>query len=179
MAFIPLPYQKLLFPTDASRDSREAIAQAVSLALASSAGIVLVEVVEPEDQALRNALRAGWSSAGNGSPTPENARLQVDSLRRGAAGRLAALQRMLENAGVENVECVVLAGDPGALIVETAEQTGCDAIVMATHGRSGLGRLLLGSVAEHVARHASCPVFLVPVAERARQRRRARNADQP
>jgi nucleotide-binding universal stress UspA family protein len=54
-------------------------------------------------------------------------------------------------------------------IVRTAEDRGCDLIVMGTHGRSGLGRLLMGSVAEQVVRKAPCPVLTlkspVPAAE--------------
>jgi nucleotide-binding universal stress UspA family protein len=46
-------------------------------------------------------------------------------------------------------------------IVEKAKELGVDVIVVATHGRTGLARVLLGSVAEHVIRHVPCPVFVV------------------
>jgi len=62
-------------------------------------------------------------------------------------------------APVGSVEVKV--GDPRALIPQIAEQRGVDLIVMGTHGRSGIARLLLGSVAETVARAAPCPVLLV------------------
>jgi nucleotide-binding universal stress UspA family protein len=52
-------------------------------------------------------------------------------------------------------------GDPVAAIVRTARAEGCDLIVLGTHGRRGLGRLLLGSVAEGVLRSAPCPVLTV------------------
>jgi nucleotide-binding universal stress UspA family protein len=52
-------------------------------------------------------------------------------------------------------------GDPAAVILETARQIDASAITMATHGRSGLGRLLFGSVANQVLRGASVPVFLI------------------
>lgn len=58
----------------------------------------------------------------------------------------------------------VLVGDPGNRIVEFARQVNADAIVLPTHGRRGLQRLLLGSVAQHVARFASCPVTMLPPA---------------
>jgi nucleotide-binding universal stress UspA family protein len=52
-------------------------------------------------------------------------------------------------------------GEPGSTILAVAEEIGADLIVMGTHGRTGLRRLLMGSVAEHVVRHASCPVLTV------------------
>lgn len=52
-------------------------------------------------------------------------------------------------------------GDPATVILRTAKETDCDAIVMGTHGRSGLNRFLLGSVAEEVLRKAPCLVLTV------------------
>ncbi len=52
-------------------------------------------------------------------------------------------------------------GQPSDVICDFAEEEGADLIVMTTHGRSGLSRLLMGSVAEHVLRHAPCPVLTV------------------
>jgi nucleotide-binding universal stress UspA family protein len=52
-------------------------------------------------------------------------------------------------------------GDPVAQILRVADETGCDLIVLGTHGRTGLNRLLMGSVAEKVVRWASCPVLTV------------------
>jgi nucleotide-binding universal stress UspA family protein len=52
-------------------------------------------------------------------------------------------------------------GDPRTLIVDTAEQLHADLIIMGTHGRRGVSRLLLGSVAEQIVRTAPCPVLLV------------------
>ncbi len=52
-------------------------------------------------------------------------------------------------------------GDAATEILRVAQETGCDLIVLGTHGRTGLGRLLMGSVAEQVVRSASCPVLTV------------------
>ena len=59
-----------------------------------------------------------------------------------------------------NVSTLVVEGDAGTAIVDTAQREACDVIVMATHGRSGIVRALLGSVADHVVRHADCAVLL-------------------
>jgi nucleotide-binding universal stress UspA family protein len=56
----------------------------------------------------------------------------------------------------------VLSGEPAETIVRTARDGKFDLIVMGTHGRSGLPRVLLGSVAERVVQHAPCPVLTVP-----------------
>jgi len=52
-------------------------------------------------------------------------------------------------------------GDPVEEILEAAKESSCDLIVMGTHGRSGLGRLLLGSIAEKIMREAPCPVLTI------------------
>jgi nucleotide-binding universal stress UspA family protein len=52
-------------------------------------------------------------------------------------------------------------GDPCEMILRTAEQDACDLIVLGTHGRTGLSRAILGSIAEQVLRRASCPVLTV------------------
>jgi len=59
------------------------------------------------------------------------------------------------------IQRVLHAGLPAETICLQAEQRNCDLIVMGTHGLTGLAHLLLGSVAEHVLRHAPCPVLVV------------------
>jgi nucleotide-binding universal stress UspA family protein len=59
------------------------------------------------------------------------------------------------------VETEAVVGQPGRSIVEFAEENDVEHIVMGSHGRSGLSRLVLGSVAENVLRRASCPVTIV------------------
>ena len=59
------------------------------------------------------------------------------------------------------LECKFVEGEPVGEILRLAEAIGCDLIVMGTHGRTGLTRLLMGSVAEHVLRKAPCPVLTV------------------
>jgi nucleotide-binding universal stress UspA family protein len=57
-------------------------------------------------------------------------------------------------------------GDPVTHILRVARETSCDLIVMGTHGRTGLGRLVMGSVAEQVVRKALCPVLTVKMPQR-------------
>jgi nucleotide-binding universal stress UspA family protein len=80
------------------------------------------------------------------------------------AERLEAIRSRLEasdgGAGVA-METRVELGDPASVILQQARDAGCATIVMGTHGRSGLRKMLLGSVAEEVLRHATCPVLAV------------------
>jgi nucleotide-binding universal stress UspA family protein len=69
--------------------------------------------------------------------------------------------RRLEPADVAQVQSFLVRGDPATEIVALARNYPCDVIVMGTHGRTGLGRLLMGSVAEKVVRNAPCPVVTV------------------
>jgi len=62
-----------------------------------------------------------------------------------------------------NVEVQAIMDEPASGIVDTADELGVDAIVMSTHGRSGISRWLFGSVASKVLGSANCPVLIVPV----------------
>ena len=77
---------------------------------------------------------------------------------------LERLREAVHMAGVaiDQVDVAAEAGDPGAVIVEQSLVRRADLLVMATHGRSGFDRLLLGSVTETVLRRATCPVLTVP-----------------
>jgi nucleotide-binding universal stress UspA family protein len=77
-----------------------------------------------------------------------------DALRK----RLYAMRPDDERMAVEHY---LMVGDPATEILDLAEEKGCDLIVMGTHGRTGLARLLMGSVAEQVVRRAACPVVTV------------------
>ena len=72
-----------------------------------------------------------------------------------------ALAEKFEDDKFKGVQFEVAFGDPGTEISEYAKRIGADLIVMPTHGRSGLNRLLLGSVAERVLRFAHCPILVL------------------
>ncbi len=80
---------------------------------------------------------------------------------RDAEDYLGRVVRRLKDRGVGPVESHVWYGPPAAAIVEAAEVMQADLIVMSTHGRSGLGRLILGSVAESVLRGTRTPILVV------------------
>jgi len=84
----------------------------------------------------------------------------VEGRRRDAEEYLAPIAAALRAQGVETA-CDVRRGHPAEEIITAAREHRADLIAMATHGRTGLGRLLFGSVAEVVLRHAPVPVFMI------------------
>ena len=137
---------RLLVPVDFSDSSVRALRQAVNL-LDESDGFLKIVHVVPADYGLLGIGR-------------EAGRDLDLALQREAANRLRALA---DNVVPRNVDTVleVRLGRPTEEILIAAKESKCDLIVLSTRGESGLDRLLLGSVADRVARLASCPVFLV------------------
>ena len=74
-----------------------------------------------------------------------------------------AIDQLKEEIETESVESAIVDGSPPTRIIDYAEENDCDVIVMGTHGRSGVDRLLLGSVAERVVRSSPVPVLTINV----------------
>ncbi len=77
-----------------------------------------------------------------------------------AQGDVERAAETLRRRGVD-VKTLILAGEPGEVIVQQAEELGADLIAMATHGHGWAKRLVLGSTAEHVRHHSAVPLLLV------------------
>jgi nucleotide-binding universal stress UspA family protein len=84
----------------------------------------------------------------------------IDARRREAEEYLAPIAAMLRSQGVD-AAWAIRHGRAADEILAAADESGTDLIAMATHGRSGIGRLLFGSVAEAVLRRAAVPVFMI------------------
>lgn len=157
-----LPIRKILHPTDFSPSSDAAFFLACSLARDYNAHLVLLHV-KPLPEAV-------YGDVGVVPPEPEGVR---DALQ-------AKLEQMRPHDASIEVEYLVKEGDAVAEIVRTASD--CDLIVMGTHGRTGLRRLVMGSVAEWVTRRAPCPVLTVkmpPAEEVAAQETELATAGRP
>ncbi len=132
---------------DGSACSHEAFEVALQLAAAAKARVSLCSVVDAS------------TFAGFAPPSP-----QMDqSIVLGEAEAKATIDRYVKEARDRGFEArgEVLLGEPAAEIAAYAQRERPDAIVLGTHGRTGLGRVLMGSVAESVLRHARCPVITV------------------
>lgn len=143
-------YDRILVPTDGSEGVERAIEHAVGVAARNGATLHGLYVLSTDAYA-GLAMESSWESVNR--LLREDARTAVERVR-GIAERL--------DAGVP-VETAVVEGNPSREIVRYAEDEGCDLVVMGTHGRGGIDRLLLGSVAESVIRASSIPVTAVPV----------------
>lgn len=144
--------RNVLVPIDGSVTATAALDYATRT-VGTDTRVVVVEVIDA-------VHRIG--GMGGAAFDPELVRSTLESLREDAEGHLAAAEARLRAAGITRVETLVLEGRAGEAIVAYAETDSFDLIVMGTHGRSGISRALLGSVAEHVVRHLRrTPVLLV------------------
>ena len=132
--------ERILYPTDFSSYSNQAYFHAVSLAEKHGATLTVLFVYNPDkittpgNPASLEEARVYWNQ-------------QLESIRP-------------VDPGIQVNHCL-LEGDPADEIVRYGRDAGIDLIVMGTHGRTGLERLLMGSVAERVLRDASCSVLVV------------------
>ena len=138
-----LAFEIILHPTDFSERSKCAFDLACSLARDHGARLVVLHVASPPIIAF-----------GNGVPVHD----QLVDNRLPLEKRLREIQP--SDSGLQ-IEHRLERGAPAERIIRVAHETGCDLIVMGTHGRTGLGRMLMGSVAEEVLRKATCPVLTV------------------
>lgn len=97
----------------------------------------------------------------------------VSSVRDGAQDYLSRIATDLRRQNI-NADIVIEAGDAATVITDRAKSLGVDAIVMTTHGRTGLSRWLFGSVTQKVLNGMPCPVFVVPGTQSVRTPEEAR-----
>lgn len=143
-------FKKLLVPLDRSPLAEQALSQASAIARASRAGIEVILVHQPVTMA--GLGDAPWS---------------VEALS-GQEKYLESMARELALTASVPVTHAVLRGDPVEMICARARDIAADLLVMTSHGRTGLSRAWLGSVADGVLRHASIPVLVLrPVEGRA------------
>lgn len=153
-------FRKILVPLDMSDESRAALPFAAGLARQFDARLLLLDMVPTGGATL--GLAADVASGALADPRVYNA--SVDAREQAAEGYIAAVAEELTAQGLD-VAYAVGAGQEGAGIVDAARAQDVDLIVMATHARGGLGRLVFGSVTDDVIRRSHVPVLAVPVGE--------------
>ena len=142
--------QSILLPTDFSECARRAVPVAADLARLLGARVICLHVVEPV------VPPVGWTPMAGTLPAADFG----EQLDESAERELPAFCGGEEFEGLD-VEELVAHGEPAAEIVRAARERGAGLIVISSHGRTGLGRILFGSTAEAVVRHAHCPVLVV------------------
>ena len=149
-------FHKILAPTDLSEISQMGVRYALNLARSVGAEVTVYQVVSPEEVAQHGEKLKGVDA-------PETTqRLPSPILQR----YQAVLARFLNDHFSDLIPWLkvrekVDVGTPDKAIVQRAKIEGSDLIVIATHGRSGLAHILLGSVTEKVIRNAPCPVLTI------------------
>ena len=136
--------EKILIALDGSRYSEAALEQAISLGRICNSTIYPLTVIDlyPEQIEVAPAL--------------------VEKMSQDAR---AILDKAQERIKAENIACETIVhtgGQPHEFIIREAKERNVDLIVMGTHGRTGMKKLLMGSVAQKVIGHAPCPILVVP-----------------
>jgi nucleotide-binding universal stress UspA family protein len=137
-----LPKKSIVVPVDFSGESSHALSVALELVEDPSA-LHLVHVLYPLDSVSPGVV---W-----GGVTEETREKAVRE----------CFDKSLTELGVSGANVDVLFGDPGIEIAEYAKKIGAELIVISSHGHHGVRRVLLGSVAERVVRHATCPLLVL------------------
>lgn len=156
---VDVVYKKILLTHDGSSIASQAVPHAVALAHGLNTEILLFRVVPSVRQEILTAEPMGMAPPIPALGKPIAA--MVEENKEEAHKKLSQIKTQLEGLGARKVTSLIAEGVAEEEIVKTAKKEHIDLIVMSTHGRSGLGRALLGSVADFVVRHASCPVLLV------------------
>jgi nucleotide-binding universal stress UspA family protein len=133
----------ILVPLDGSILAESALAPAIALAGQHGAKMLLLRAAEAHALPMADPIEA-----------------QVHAVR-AAEEYVAEVRGRVTQAGIAQVDTSVWYGPPAEAIVEAARFRGADLIVMSSHGRTGLGRLVLGSVAETVLRATRVPILLI------------------
>ena len=144
----------VIVPLDESPFAEQILPHVVSLAKALRLKVTPVSVTPPVDAYYRYAehTTANW----------DDVALAVNNQ---AAGYLREVSKKLLSSGVPSVEERLLHGSPATAIIDLARETPDNLVMMTTHGRSGLGRWVLGSVADRVVRNSGDPVLVVRAVE--------------
>lgn len=144
---------RILVAVDGGEIASRAVATGADLAARLRGQLALVTVINP-----REAM-----AVEGGPPADEMLRIMREEA-----------EELLRVASMEASACppshrFVREGSPGPEVCASAREWGAEMIVVGTHGRGGLSRLLMGSTAEAVVRHAPCPVLVVPASSRGAQ----------
>jgi nucleotide-binding universal stress UspA family protein len=150
---------RVMLTLDGSELAQSALPYAEALARSLGVPLVLFQATESEADLMHATMPAGMPAAA--TITLEDAQEMAETQRQAAEIELNTLADTLAARGLADVSIQLADGDPAAAIIEAAERRQVDAVVMATRGRGGIGRLLLGSVADSVARQSEQAAILL------------------
>jgi nucleotide-binding universal stress UspA family protein len=145
------PFHRILVATDFTLASESALAEAIAMAKGDGTELLIAHAYQPPSAPQAEAVAPGvydeW----------------VRNLRERVEEKLQPLVQKARNEGIP-AEALVLSGTPDEAITEAAAQEGADLVIVGTHGRKGVSRFFLGSVASRVISTAPCPVLTIHAA---------------
>src|SRR5580693_2516935 len=148
-------YANILLSTDGSDVARKGVEHGVALAKALNAKVTVITVTEPLPVDYGGGHAGGWIAS-------QEEFDRFDAAAKERAGKvLDEARAMAEQVGISVELLHVPDAHPATAIIETAKSRGCDLIVMASHGRRGIRKLLLGSQTSEVLVDGSVPVLVV------------------
>ena len=170
MTLHEIQIKKILYPTDLSENAKYAFDYAISLASRYGARLTLMHVLPEVPRSLDTSV-IGYLSSEQWEEIKARHFQEAQQALIGKRKDHHAVKEVLDqfcagvigdsSTSVETEEVVVTYGNPVNEILKTAEEKGCDLIVMGTHGQGGLADALLGSTARRVVRRANVPVLTV------------------
>ena len=143
-------FKQILVPVDGSHTSMQAVDKAIGMAKAFGASVTVVCVIDP------------YPFAGVGEDFGYGQQQYLSAAMAQAHGCIHNAEAAFKAAGVQTQARIVENRVANEGILETAADLGAEIIIMGSHGRRGIQRLLLGSVAQRVLSHADLPVLVVP-----------------
>lgn len=149
-------FKRILVCLDGSQLAEQILPYAVEQATRFEAKVVLLRVVTLGS----TVTMAPVPEAGIGASSDPIIQEEMEREEKEAQAYLADAAQRLHEKGLD-VETVVLSGMPGEMIGSFAADNDIDLIAIATHGHSGLGRVVFGSVADHVIRNSGVPLLVV------------------
>lgn len=150
-------FETILVPLDGSELAESALPVALELMQKFGSRLLLVRTLEPQSHRLSQAPALFESPAEAAS----NVQLLEQIMASERAGAKAYLDATVQKLASPQVEALIVEGHPPDVIVSLAQERGASLIIMSSHGRGGLGRLVFGSVADVVLRHSKTPVLLM------------------
>lgn len=150
-------FKTILAPVDLSILSKTGVIYALDIAKSTEGGeIIVYNVIPPEETPYPQAARKWLASHGD-----------VPQLQKALEDRKQLLAKFMDENFADFIDDIrirqeVEIGVPHRKIIEKASAENVDIIVLCTHGRSGLSRMLIGSVSAQIVRRAPCPVLTVP-----------------
>ena len=142
-------FKNILVATDGSKHSDVAVSEAIGIAKRCGSKLTVISVVPSESISPLDIVRSDMQH-----------KLVAEEDRLTAERNINKVKELAEKEGVQ-ADTLIFAGRPYEVIVNTAKEKNADLIVVGSHGRTGLSRLMMGSVTERVIGHADCAVLVV------------------